>query len=269
VLPRVGARSGGGGLVVRAALLRTFGLGESTLDDELADVAAEDHLTLGFRTSFPDNYLRPLVRAASVEEAEAELAQLCHTIRQRLGPIVYGEDEETMEGVVGRMLTERLRTIAVAESCTGGLIAERLTDVPGASEYFLGGVVAYADAAKESLLGVPAALIEEHGAVSDPVVRAMAEGVRERFGADFGVAVTGISGPGGGSEDKPVGLVHVALSRKSGTHADHFVFPLDRTRHRQLVAQVALDWVRRSLLGVELVGPTLLRRRGGGAPPAR
>jgi PncC family amidohydrolase len=112
-------------------------------------------------------------------------------------------------------------------------------------------------------------MLDEHGAVSDPVVRAMAEGVRQRFGADLGVAVTGISGPGGGSEEKPVGLVHVALARADATHADHFVFPLDRTRHRLLTAQIALDWVRRALLGVELEGPTLMRRRGGASTPGR
>ena len=112
-------------------------------------------------------------------------------------------------------------------------------------------------------------MLAEHGAVSDPVVRQMAERVRERFGADIGIATTGISGPDGGTDEKPVGLVHIALAREGETHADSFVFPLDRTRHRQLTAQVALDWVRRTLIGAELVGPTLMRRRGGGPPPAR
>ena len=135
--------------------------------------------------------------------------------------------------------------------------------MPGSSDYFLGGVVAYANRAKVAALGVPEALLEAHGAVSDPVVRAMAEGVRERFGADLGVATTGISGPEGGTAEKPVGLVHIALARAEGTHAEHFVFPLDRHRHRRLTAQAALDWVRRAVLGVELLGPTLMRARGG------
>ena len=169
--------------------------------------------------------------------------------------------------MVGRLLRERGARVAVAESCTGGLVAAKLTDVPGSSDYFLGGVVAYADAAKRALLGVPEALLAEHGAVSEPVARAMAEGARARFGADLAVATTGISGPGGGSEAKPVGLVHIALADAQGTHADHFVFPLDRTRHRQLTAQVALDWIRRRLLGFPLEGPTLLRRRGGASTP--
>ena len=268
VLPRVAARlSGSGARVVRARLLRTFGMGESTLDAELADIAASGDVVLGFRTSFPDNYLRPVARAATAAQADALLDRVCDAIRARLGALVYGEGEETLEQVVGRLLRERGARVAVAESCTGGLVAEKLTDVPGSSDYFVGGVVAYADAAKRALLGVPEALLAAHGAVSEPVARAMAEGARARFGADLAVATTGISGPGGGSEAKPVGLVHIALADAQGTHGDHFVFPLDRTRHRQLTAQVALDWIRRRLLGFPLEGPTLLRRRGGTSTP--
>ena len=266
VLPRV-ARRQTGGRVVRARLLRTFGMGESTLDAELSDVAASGDVSLGFRTSFPDNYLRPVARAADAASAEARLEAVCATIRERLGALVYGEGDESLAEVVGRLLREGPTRVAVAESCTGGLIAEKLTDVPGASQYFLGGIVAYANEAKEAQLGVSAALLAEHGAVSEPVARAMAEGVRDRFGADIAIATTGISGPDGGSEEKPVGLVHLALADANGTHADHFVFPLDRARHRQLTSQVALDWLRRRLLGEPLVGPTLLRRGGGGSAP--
>ncbi|MFQ5418145.1 MAG: competence/damage-inducible protein A [Myxococcota bacterium] len=265
VLPRL-ASGRSGGPVARSALLRTFGMGESTLDDELADIAAGGDVSLGFRTAFPDNYLRPVARAESAERADAALARVCAAIRERLGELVYGEGDETMEAVVGALLRGRRATLAAAESCTGGLIAQRITAIPGSSDYFLGGVVAYANSAKTSLLGVPEALLAEHGAVSEPVARAMAEGARARFGADYALATTGISGPGGGSEAKPVGTVFVALARAEGTHSEGFVFPLDRARHRQLAAQVGLDWVRRSLLGAALVGPGLLRRRGGGPP---
>lgn len=260
VLPRLEADCRGEG-VVRSRILRSFGMGESTLDDELKEVATSADVSLGFRTSFPDNLLRPLVHADSVERAEAMLDLVCAEIRERLGVLVYGEGDETLEKVVGRLLGEHDKTIAVAESCTGGLIAERISRVPGASEYFCGGVVAYANAAKSELLGVSQSTLIEHGAVSDPVVREMAEGVRERFGADVGIATTGISGPGGGSESKPVGLVWLALALEGETHSESFVFSLDRLRHRQLTAQVALDWVRRALLGVELVGPNLMRKR--------
>jgi nicotinamide-nucleotide amidase len=180
---------------------------------------------------------------------------------------VYAEGDASMEQVVGDLLREHRRSIAVAESCTGGLIAERITDIPGCSDYFLGGVVAYANAAKAAQLGVPEALLEQHGAVSEPVARAMAEGVRARFGADIGISTTGISGPDGGSDEKPVGLVHLALADAAGTHADNFVFALDRTRHRQISTQMALDWVRRRLLGSELTGPILMRRQGGASSP--
>lgn len=254
-------------LVVRAALLRTFGVGESSLDADLKDVANEEGVELGFRTSFPDNALRPLARAATAELAAARVAAVVAQIRERLGSIVYSEVDETMEVVVGRMLTDRGRTVAVAESCTGGLLAERLTRVPGSSAYFLGGVVAYSNAAKVAMLGVPESLIARCGAVSNEVARAMAEGARERFGADFGVSTTGISGPDGGTPEKPVGTVCVGIAWDGGSHTDRFVFPLDRERHRALSSQIGLDWVRRSLLGVELVGPSLLRQRGGGNAP--
>ena len=258
-MPRIEAIRGEG-LAVRARLIRTFGVGESTLDDALKDIAASGDVSLGFRTSFPDNYLRPLARAATAEQAETALDRICDAIKQRLGPLVYGEGQQTLDAVVGQMLSDRGMTIAVAESCTGGLIAARITDNPGSSAYFAGGVVAYSNAAKSELLGVPAAVLEEHGAVSDPVVRAMAEGVRERFGVDIGIATTGISGPDGGTPAKPVGLVHIALAREGATFADSFEFRLDRTRHRMLTSQVALDWVRRTLLGAELVGPTWAKR---------
>jgi len=258
VLPRIAAARPGG-RVVRSRLLRTFGLGESNLDALLADVAIDGDVVLGFRTAFPDNYLRPLTRGDTAAEADAKLAHVVDAIHERLGPLVYGEGDETLEAVVGARLLEAGKTVAVAESCTGGGVGERLTRVPGSSGWFLGGVVAYADAAKSELLGVPAALVAEHGAVSEAVARAMAERVRERLGADFGIATTGISGPGGGSAAKPVGTVWIAVAQASGTHAECFVFPFDRERHRQLTAQVALDWVRRALLGVERVAPRYLR----------
>jgi nicotinamide-nucleotide amidase len=262
ILPRIATRrSGSSALVVRAAVVRTFGVGESSLDAELKDFALEEDVELGFRTSFPDNALRPLARAATSQQAESRVAGMVAKIRERLGPIVYSENDELMEAVVGRLLSERGNTVAVAESCTGGLLAGKLTSVPGSSDYFLGGVVAYSNDAKTALLGVPESLLAAHGAVSNEVAQAMAEGVRESFGADFGVSTTGISGPGGGSDEKPVGLVSVGIAWAGGCHVDSFVFPLDRERHRQLSVQVGLDWLRRSLLGLELTAPSFLTPR--------
>ena len=291
VLPRLADRLEGAGAAsrVRARLLRTFGMGESSLESELADLARDGQVELAFRTSFPDNFLRVVARGHSLAEADARIDSVVEAIRARIGDLVYGEGEETLEAVVGGLLEEKGKTIAVAESCTGGLIAEKLTNVPGSSAYFLGGIVAYANSAKQGLLGVPEALLAEHGAVSEPVARAMAQGARERFGADIGVATTGISGPGGGSEDKPVGLVYLALAWGASVRGDEsapsggaapgpgaaeavaesFVFAVDRPRHRALTAQVALDWVRRLLMGLEWVAPNLMRQGGGSTPTSR
>jgi nicotinamide-nucleotide amidase len=279
VMPRLEARLEASGAVtrLRARILRTFGIGESSLESELRDIAREDGADLAFRTTFPDNFLRVFARGHSIAEADARIEHVAKAIRERLGDLIYAEGDESMAAVVGRLLAERGATVAVAESCTGGLIAELITAVPGSSQWFQGGVVAYANSAKQALLDVPEAMLVEHGAVSEPVARAMAEGARRRFGADVGVATTGISGPDGGTPEKPVGLVHLAISWSAsvaarsegtaGTHADHFVFPLDRLRHRILTAQVGLDWIRRLLLGLELIGPSLLRRAGGGSAP--
>jgi nicotinamide-nucleotide amidase len=217
-------------------------------------------VSLSFRTAFPDNYLRPVARGATAAEAETKLARVCDAIRERLGPLVYGSDAETMEEVVGRLLREQEKTLAVAESCTGGLVGERITAVPGSSDYFLGGVIAYADRVKAALLGVPESLLLKYGAVSEPVALAMAEGARERFGADLAISTTGIAGPGGGSDTKPVGMVWVGFSDAGESTAQVFEFPLDRSRHRMATAQVALDWVRRVLLGEEPVALRYLRR---------
>jgi nicotinamide-nucleotide amidase len=262
VLPRLAARLAPAGRgVMRAALLRTFGMGESSLEDELKDLAREDGVSLGFRTAFPDNYLRPVARAATEAEASARLERLCEAIRTRLGPLIYGRDDETLELALGRLLAERGKTLAVAESCSGGLLAQRISAVPGASRYFRGGVVAYANDAKRDLLGVAEALLAEHGAVSAPVARAMAEGARARLGADLAVSTTGISGPDGGTPEKPVGLVFVGFADARGSEAYEFLFPFDRERHRLLTSQVALDWVRRALLGEERVAPRWVRGR--------
>ena len=261
VIPRVRERvKRSGGEVVRTALLRTFGMGESTLDQELRDLAQGPHLALGFRTAFPDNYLRPTARGRSEAEAEERLAGLIAAIEKRLGALVYGRGDETLEVVVGRLLAAAGKRLAAAESCTGGLLGERISSVPGASAYFLGSVVAYANRAKEQLLGVPAALLREHGAVSEPVAVAMAQGVRERLGADFAVSTTGISGPSGGSEEKPVGLVYVGFASAEGARAHELLFPFERQRHRIATTQVALDQVRRTLQGCEPRVPRSFQR---------
>jgi nicotinamide-nucleotide amidase len=160
--------------------------------------------------------------------------------------------EETLEAAVGRLLRERSATLAVAESCTGGLVASRLTDVAGSSDYVDRGVVAYSLAAKSELLGVPPALIARTGAVSPEVARAMAEGIRARAGTTFGLATTGIAGPSGGTPERPVGLVFVGLAWAGGSGAREFRFPGTRVQVKVRAAEMALEMLRRHLLDIPM-----------------
>ncbi len=187
------------------------------------------------------------VRAPSRADAAAALDAAVQHVVERLGPDVYSTDGRALEQVVGEVLAERGLRIAVAESCTGGLITSRLTDVPGSSRYVDQSVVTYSNEAKTSLLGVPAQLIAAHGAVSEPVAIAMAEGMRARAGADVGVAVTGIAGPGGGSAEKPVGMVVVSVVIGSATRSRVFRFVGEREMVKFQASQAALDMVRRML----------------------
>jgi nicotinamide-nucleotide amidase len=264
VLPRVSARLERDG-VVRAKLLRTFGMGESTLDRELSDLARDDPtVCLGFRTQFPDNLVRVTTRAKSAGEAEAKLGAVVDEIHRRLGPLVLGEGERGIERIVAELLTEKGKTVAVAESCTGGLLAGALTDVPGSSAFFLEGLVVYSNAAKIRDLGVPPEVIEEHGAVSEETAERMAHGVRSRSGADIGVATTGVAGPGGGTEEKPVGTVVIALCDAEGTVVRRYQMMRDRDRNRALAVHVALDWIRRRVSGIGVPDATFPRLTSSG-----
>lgn len=189
------------------------------------------------------------------EERRQRLDAFEKRLRELVGPAVFaGSEDQELEDVVGELLRERGYTVVTAESCTGGLVAERLTRVPGSSEYFLGAAVTYTDRLKGELLGVSVDDLRDHGAVSEPVARAMARGVRERLGADFGIGITGVAGPGGGSEEKPVGTVHLAVAGPDGERGDGDVvhrkvrFPGDRERVRRQSGQLALELLRRRLL---------------------
>ena len=228
-------------------VLRCFGMPESEVNDRLAGVEEQYGVVIGYRASLPEIEVKVLAQAATREGALDVATRAAADVRSRLGDYVYGEGFGSLPEHVGAMLAERGLTLAIAESCTGGLAAELLTRIPGSSRYFLGGVVAYANEAKTALLDVPAALIAEHGAVSAEVARAMAEGVRQRLGADLGLAFTGIAGPDGGSADKPVGLVHWALARKDGTTQRERVFIGDRLAIRRRATFAGFDLIRRAL----------------------
>jgi nicotinamide-nucleotide amidase len=267
ILPRIESRLDEN-QVVRATLLRTFGLGESNLDRELSDLAQDiPGFTLGFRTQFPDNLVRLVVRAPSEAEAIEKLRTVVSRVRELLGDLVLGEGERPLAQIVAELLIQKGLTLALAESCTGGLVASRLTDVPGSSSFLVQSVVAYANEAKRRELGVSAQDLEAFGAVSEPVARRMAEGLRARAGADLALATTGIAGPGGATEDKPVGTVYLALADLHGTVARRYQLVLDRERNRELTSQLVLDWIRRRLLGLEVgteAFPRLERRKGAG-----
>ncbi len=230
-------------------LLRTVGLPESHLDAKVAPVAAaHPNVTFGFRTHAPENHLKLMARGRTQAEADAALAAAEAASRAVLGSHVFGQDDERYAAVVGGLLLQRGQTVALAESCTGGRIADLLTSVPGASAWFPGGAVVYANAMKEAWVGVRAETLKAHGAVSEPVAKEMAEGVRQAAGATWGLSVTGIAGPTGGSEEKPVGTVYTALAGPAGTVAQKHRFVGDREQVRTSSAAAALESLRRALL---------------------
>lgn len=228
-------------------VLRTYGAPESEVNDLLAGVEESFGVVIGYRATLPEIEVKVLAKAASLTAAQALARRAADEVRVRLGERIYAEGFGSLPESVGALLAERGKTLALAESCTGGLAAELMTRTPGSSRYFLGGVVAYANQAKTTLLAVPAQLIETHGAVSAEVAVAMAEGARARLGADFGLAFTGIAGPDGGSEQKPVGLVHWAVATASETQTQQRVFSGSRLDVRRRAAFAGLNLVRKML----------------------
>jgi len=228
-------------------VLRCFGAAESEVNTRLTGVEAEYGVLIGYRASLPEIEVKVQAQADTADAARALARRAADDVRGRLGDYVYGEGFSSLPEHVAGLLAAQGKTLAIAESCTGGLAAELITRVPGSSRYFLGGVVAYANQVKTELLGVPAELIAAHGAVSSQVARAMAEGVRARLGAELGLAFTGIAGPDGGTADKPVGLVHWALASAARTEVRERVFPGDRLVVRRRAAFSGFDLIRRSL----------------------
>ena len=187
-------------------------------------------------------------RKDSQAEADARVEELAEKIEDELGDAIFSRKGETIEQIVSYLLQMRSMTLAVAESCTGGLLAERITSLSGSSRYFLGGAVVYSNELKTQFANVPKTLIDRHGAVSREVAASMAEGIRKRCLASYGVGITGVAGPSGGTEQKPVGLVYIALAGEEGTQVVERNFPGDRKRIRQFAAQQALEMIRRALL---------------------
>ena len=247
VEPRLARLSTGVRLVARE--MRVVGMGESDVDQRIAPIYTR-HTDVQTTILAAPGEIQIHLRAwsADVPAAEGVLQQIQESILLALGEAVFTSNGESMEEVVARELTMHQATIATAESCTGGLLAERLTRLSGSSAYFLGGVVVYSNTLKSAWVDVPAEIIETRGAVSSEVAVALADGIRRRTGATLGVGITGVAGPNGGTPEKPVGTVHIAIADASGSKERGILYPGERDRIRWQASQTALDLVRRYFL---------------------
>ncbi len=251
LVPWLAERSGGSAR--ETVTLKVACLPESAVEERIFPAYAElgrENITV--LASPSDIRVRATAEGPETERRQ-RLAEMSARLSGLIGDAVYAvREEDTLEAVVGELLRKAGATLATAESCTGGLVSERVTRVAGSSDYFLGAAVTYSNELKTRLVGVPPELLAEHGAVSEPVARAMAEGVCKALGSDYGIGITGVAGPGGGSEEKPVGTVHIALAGPGGEGTGHrkVRFPGDRERVRLHASQLALEMLRRRLLGI-------------------
>ncbi len=231
--------------VIVSRVLDTFGIGESSLETSIQDlILAQTNPTLALLVRPSGVIIRITAKAKSKQEAEALIADMEKEIRSRIDKYIYAVDDAAMEDIVGEMLTARQLTIACAESCTGGFLTSRLTDVPGSSAYVMGSIVSYTNEVKSNELGVSRELLQTQGAVCEDVAKAMAEGAALKIGTDIGVGVTGIAGPDGGTAEKPVGLVYIAVAGRNGTVVKRNVFSGRRKEIKYKTTQTALDMVR-------------------------
>lgn len=250
LLPLLRQHAGEGAAVIRSRTVRTTGIGESLLADRIRDVETQlGGMSLAYLPGADGVDLRLTVRGLPAVRADAELERVAALVRERVGEAIYGDDATDLAAVVLERCRATRRTLAVAESCTGGLLGARITAVPGSSDVFLGGVIAYANDVKRALLDVPADVLEREGAVSEPVAIRMAAGARARTGASIGVGITGIAGPDGGTPDKPVGTVWIAMDFEGETVARRLQLIGDREEVRRRATQAILETVRRRIVG--------------------
>lgn len=248
VLPRLATWHKDHYLTTYQRVFKIFNLPESEVNRRISTLDLSRDAHIGYYPVFPEVHLSLIIRDKRNCRTEKLFISSCKAINTVLGDAIYGYDRDCMESVTGALLQRAGRRLAVAESCTGGLISKKLTTIAGSSNYFLGGVVAYANELKTRFLDVPEDLLTVYGAVSRETAEAMAGGIRNRTGADIGLSVTGIAGPGGGSAEKPVGTVYIGIATTEGTWATHFLFKGDRQQIREMTAQTGLDLVRKYLL---------------------
>ncbi len=234
--------------------LRTTGISESALFEKIEKlIDPKEEIKFAFLPGYLGVDIRITIESEDQDKAQEKLDEYEGKIKEILSYLVYGTDEQTLEEVVGKLLLERKKTIAVAESCTGGMIGVKITNVSGSSQYFERGVVTYSNGAKIQLLNIPKAMIEKYGAVSEETAILMAEGVRKLAGTDYGLSVTGIAGPTGGTKQKPVGLVYLGFAHENDSFAEKFIFGQDRRSNRERAAQAALNLVRLFLVNSQRI----------------
>ncbi len=248
VLPRLAAWPANNRPQVRQRVFKVFGINENEVNRRLLAIERSDCCRIGYYPVDSEVHVSLTVFGKEVETAELRFDEVGRRIEEALGTYCYGRDEDTMASVVGDALRRRAKTLATAESCTGGLMGSCITGTPGSSEWYLGGAISYSNDLKEHFVQVPHDLLVTHGAVSAPVARAMAGGIVRATGADIGIGITGIAGPGGGTAEKPVGTVHMGLAHGREITHHHFHFSGNRYRIRHISAQTALDLVRRLFL---------------------
>jgi nicotinamide-nucleotide amidase len=240
--------------IPRHRLLKVYGMSESHIADVFKGLSDKlNTVIFGFYPSFPENHITVTVRGKEDGQIERELHRAEEEIRNLLGAYVFASDEQTMEGIVGTLLKERGMTLAIAESCTGGLIGHRITSIPGSSVYFDRGATVYSNRAKVEMLGVKQETLDVFGAVSDQAVREMADGIKETARTDIGLAVTGIAGPEGGTDEKPVGTVYIGISSNDKAFSARYRFSGERDKVKLHTSEMALDWVRRYLDGYPFI----------------
>jgi nicotinamide-nucleotide amidase len=234
----------------KLSVIRTVGLHESYVNEKLKDIMnqRDNGSEIGIVASEFGIDIRITLEGPREEDILNSMGVVEEKIRERLGDYIYGTGEESLEGVIGRLLRKRGVKISIAESCTGGIISHRITNIPNSSDYFERGVVCYSNKSKVDILDVPSRLIEEYGSVSKEVAIAMAEGIRSISGTDIGLSTTGIAGPTGGREGKPIGLVYIALADPKGTEYKEYRFISDREGIKTQASQMALDMLRRYLI---------------------
>ena len=237
-----------GGKIILTKTINTTGISESALYEKLKDILKTENIA--FLPFFAGVKIRVTVESKTLKGAQNKLSRITDSLIDKIDDFFYGSDDETLERVIGILLSMRRRTLSVAESCTAGLFMKRITDVPGSSHYFLGGVVSYSDDVKKKILKVSSKILKQKGAVSSEVAKEMAEGVRNLLKADHGVSITGIAGPTGDTEKKPIGLVYIGVSDQNKTYSKKFHFTGTRDIIRAQAVQAALDLLRRRLLGI-------------------